>query len=53
MPGATPVLRGKVIDEQGNILDLVIWRVPATLRSPSGVRYRLAFVRRGEEGPGG
>ena len=51
MPRAIPVLREKVIDEQGNILDLVIWRVPATPRSPSGVRYRLAFVRRGEEKP--
>jgi hypothetical protein len=45
------VLREKAIDEGGNILELVIWRVPAAPRSPSGVRYRLAFVRRGEERP--
>lgn len=45
------VLREKVIDEDGNILELVIWRVPMTPRSPSGVRYRLAFVRRNEEKP--
>ena len=51
MPRATPVLREKVIDEQGNILKLVIWQAPATPRSPSGVRYRLAFVRRGEAKP--
>jgi Family of unknown function (DUF6516) len=51
MPRAIPVLREKVIDEHGNILELVIWRVPSTLRSPSSVRYRLAFVRRGEETP--
>ena len=51
MPRATPVLREKVIDEQGNILELVIWRVPTSPRSPSGVRYRLAFVRRAEENP--
>jgi hypothetical protein len=51
MPRATAVLREKVIDEEGNILELVIWRVPATPRSPSGVRYRLAFVRRDEENP--
>ncbi len=51
MPRATAVLREKVIDEQGNILELVIWRIPTTPRSPSGVRYRLAFVRRGEERP--
>jgi hypothetical protein len=51
MPRATAVLREKVIDEAGNILELVIWRVPAAPNSPSGVRYRLAFVRRGEMVP--
>jgi hypothetical protein len=51
MPRATPVLREKVIDEQGNILELVIWRVPPSSGNPSGVRYRLAFVRQGEEKP--
>jgi hypothetical protein len=51
MPRATLALREKVIDERGNILELVIWRVPVTPRSPSGVRYRLAFVRHGEEEP--
>lgn len=51
MPRATLVLREKVIDDQGNILELVIWRVPATSRTPSGVRYRLAFVRRDEVKP--
>jgi Family of unknown function (DUF6516) len=51
MPRAIAVLREKVIDEHGNILELVIWRVPTTPRSPSGVRYRLAFVRRDEAKP--
>ena len=51
MPRATLVLRERVIDDQGNILEVVIWRVPTTSRSPSGVRYRLAFVPRGEEHP--
>lgn len=51
MPPATLVLREKVVDDQGNILELVIWRAPATSRSPSGVRYRLAFVRRGDVKP--
>ena len=45
------MLREKVIDEQGNIFEMVIWRVPTTSRTPSGVRYRLAFVPRGEEQP--
>lgn len=51
MPRAALVLREKVIDDQGNILEVVIWRVPTTSRSPSGVRYRLAFVRGGAEEP--
>jgi uncharacterized protein DUF6516 len=51
MPRATAVLREKVVDEQGNILELVIWRVPATPRSPSGLRYRLAFVGWGKAEP--
>lgn len=51
MPKATLLLRQRVIDEQGSILELVIWRVPAASRSQGGVRYRLAFVRQGEEEP--
>lgn len=51
MPRATLVLREKIIDDQGNILEVVIWRRPTTSRSPGDVRYRLAFVRRGEEQP--
>lgn len=51
MPRARLVLRQKVIDEGGNILELVVWRVPTTAMMPSGIRYRLAFVRRGEERP--
>lgn len=51
MPKATAILREKVIDERGNILELVIWQVPVTSRSPSGVRYRLAFVESGEAMP--
>ena len=51
MPRATAIRQEKVIDEDGNILEVVIWRVPATSRSPVGVRYRLAFIRKGEARP--
>jgi len=51
MPRAALTLRDKVIDDRGNIFELVIWRVAVTPRSPSGVRYRLAFVRHGEATP--
>ena len=52
MPRATPILQEKVIDEAGNIVELAIWRVPVGLRYRGRVRYRLAFIRRGERSPG-
>ena len=51
VPRATAVLREKEIDEDGNIVELVVWRVPAMPHDASGVRYRLAFVRRGTTTP--
>jgi hypothetical protein len=51
MPRATLIRREKIIDEDGNILELVIWRVESASRQPSGVRYRLAFIRRGDATP--
>lgn len=51
MARATVVLRGKVIDEAGNILELAIWRVPISAKNPEGVRYRLAYVRADERVP--
>src|ERR1700694_3716838 len=49
VPRATVVLREKHIDVTGNIVELVVWRVAVTLHDASGIRYRLAFVRRDEE----
>lgn len=43
------VLREKVIDEQGGIVELAIWQVPKPADFPEGVRYRLAYVPPGEE----
>lgn len=51
MPRATPVLREKIIDEEGNIVELVIWKIPITAQNPTGIRYRLAFIRRRERQP--
>lgn len=45
------VLRQKVIDEEGNILEMVIWRVPKSTRMPEGIRYRLAYIPHGEQVP--
>jgi hypothetical protein len=51
MPRATPIRREKVIDEEGNIVELAIWKMPPTHLNPAGIRYRLAFVRRSERDP--
>ena len=51
MPRAILLLREKVVDAHGNLLEVVVWRVAASPGSPSGVRYRLALVLRGEDKP--
>lgn len=48
---ATLILREKVVDEEGNIVEMVIWKVPVALQNPAGIRYRLAFVPGGERAP--
>jgi hypothetical protein len=45
MARAELILREKVIDETGNLLELVIWALS------DGVRYRLAFIRSGDSVP--
>lgn len=51
MTRAAVILREKVIDEAGNILELAIWRVSVSAKNPEGIRYRLAYVRSGERPP--
>lgn len=51
MVRARPVLREKVIDAKGNVMEAAIWSVPRSRSNPTGVRYRLAFIRRGEQVP--
>ena len=45
------IARRKWTDEQGNLYEMVLWRVERNARHPEGVRYRLAFIRAGEEVP--
>jgi hypothetical protein len=49
--GAAVILREKKTDEQGNLRELVIWKVKPNPRQPEGVRYRLALIRPGEKTP--
>jgi hypothetical protein len=48
---AAVVLRERTTDEQGNLREMVIWRIEPNPRQPEGVRYRLALIRAGERSP--
>ena len=48
---AAEVLREKTTDEQGNVREMVIWRVAPNPRQPEGIRYHLALVLAGEKQP--
>jgi len=49
--GSKRILYRKVVDEEGNVLETVIWRVPVSAKAPDGVRYRLAFITAGMREP--
>jgi len=51
MARARAVLREKVIDERGNIMELAIWEIPATEHNPQRIRYRLAFIPSADREP--
>jgi Family of unknown function (DUF6516) len=41
---AEVVLRERTTDEDGNLREMVIWRVEPNRRQPEDIRYRLALV---------
>jgi Family of unknown function (DUF6516) len=43
--------RQKWTDNRGNLYEVVLWQVERGVRHPEGVRYRLAFIRKGEQTP--
>ena len=51
MGRARLILREKIIDEEGNLTEFVIWEIPGRHQGAERVRYRLAFIRRGEQTP--
>lgn len=51
MAPAKLIIRRKWTDERGNLYEIVLWKVERNARHPEGVRYRLAFIRSGEEVP--
>ncbi|MGA9721927.1 MAG: DUF6516 family protein [Candidatus Binatus sp.] len=51
MASAKLIVRRKWTDERGNLYEMVLWKIERNTRHPEGVRYRLAFIRAGEEAP--
>jgi hypothetical protein len=49
--GATLLRRTKYVDADGDLVELVLWRVPRSAEYPDGLRYRLAFVPAGARAP--
>ena len=45
------LLRIKLTDVGGNLTEMVVWQVPTDAKHPEGVRYRLAFVPKGNARP--
>ena len=45
------LFQAKDTDEQGDLYEAVIWKVPVSRRNQQGIRYRLAFIRSGETRP--
>ena len=41
----------KWTDDRGDLYEIVLWEVERSARYPERVRYRLAFIRAGEERP--
>ena len=48
---AVLTLRERVIDEDGDLTELVLWQVPRSPKHPAGIRYRLAFLLAGTTRP--
>lgn len=48
---AVLLLRERIIDEDGDLTELVLWRVPRSPKNRDGIRYRLAFLPAGERKP--
>jgi hypothetical protein len=44
---AVAVIRRKLTDKEGNITEVVVWRVPADTSGAARVQYRLAFIPAG------
>ena len=51
MARARLILRRKWTDERENLYEIVIWKVDRSTLYPEAARYRLAFIRSGEQRP--
>ena len=43
--------RERFVDEDGDLVELVLWQVPRSVAYPDGIRYRLVFLLEGTKKP--
>lgn len=48
---AVRVMRLKETDLDGDLIEIIVWKVPASFDNPDGLRYRMAFIPLGERSP--
>ena len=48
---AIPIIKRKETDDDGDLLEAVVWKVASSIQHPKGVRYRMAFIPIGHKQP--
>ena len=48
---AVRVMRHKETDLDGDLMDIIIWKVPENFHNPDGLRYMMAFIPLGQKSP--
>ena len=48
---AKQLIKDKSTDEEGDLTEFIVWEVPRSEKYAEGVRYRFAFIRKGEKTP--
>lgn len=42
------IIHNKITDEFGNTVEMKLWKVPRTERTPHGIKYSLVYIVNGE-----
>ena len=45
---AKPIFYRKNVESNGDIVEMKIWKIPDSRRTPSGLKYSLVYIREGK-----